>query len=56
MPQIGLEVLKVAPKDRCDQQLETLRIMTSNNKFFNDRKEQYGEYTYNQMIKYCYLE
>jgi len=53
---IGLEVLKVAPKDRCDKQLETLRIMTSSNKFFNERKEQYGEYTYSQMIKNCYLE
>lgn len=54
--QIGLEVLKVAPKDRCDNMLETLKIMTMNNKFFNERKEQYGELTYNQMLKCIYLE
>lgn len=53
---LGLEVLKVSPKDRCDKGLECLRMMTATNKFFLDQKEKYGEYTYNQMIRSIYLE
>ena len=49
-------MLKVSPKDRCEKQMETLQIMTESNKFFSEMRRQYGEYTFTQMIRYCYLE
>lgn len=46
----------MAPRDRDEKQLDTLMRMTAENKFFTNMRLQYGEYTYNQMIRYCYLE
>ena len=54
--QIGLEVLKVSPKDRCEKQMETLQIMMGTNKFFAELRRQYGELTFTQMVRHCYLE
>jgi hypothetical protein len=54
--QIGLQVLRVSPKDRCDNQIEALKIITEANTFFLNMKEKYGEFTYNQMVRCCYLE
>ena len=53
---VGLQVLKVQPKDRCDKQILVVKRMTQSNKFFMDMIEQYGKEIYDQMVRYCYLE
>jgi hypothetical protein len=49
-------ILKIKPKERTDQYIEVLRLMTKENKFFNSVLSEYGEETYNEMLKYCYVE
>ncbi len=46
----------VAPQSRDEAMIRLLREMTKNLKLFVDAKNDYGDLTCNQMLKFCYLE
>lgn len=53
---MGKSILMIPPHQRDEAMIKVLRAMTNKIKVFVECQQNYGEYTCNQMLKYCYLE
>lgn len=51
-----MRILDVRPKDRTEQLLEVLQLMTADNFFFKAISKEFGDDIYKDMLRYVYLE